>query len=72
MRRWLSYSPGKEMQMLNTVQSLRYDRQPLACPPVQSLPSESAVATLYRGLSLTSHFQPIFSIAHGRRWATKG
>lgn len=72
MRRWLSYSPAKELQMLNTVQPLRYDHQTPACPPVHGLPSDPIVATRYRGLSLTSHFQPIFSIAHGRAVGYEG
>jgi EAL domain-containing protein (putative c-di-GMP-specific phosphodiesterase class I) len=71
MRRWLSYSPAKELQMLNTVQPLRYDHQ-MPCPPVHGLPSDRIVATRYGGLSLTSHFQPIFSIAHGRAVGYEG
>ncbi|WP_201770523.1 hypothetical protein [Pseudomonas sp. Ant30-3] len=58
--------------MLNTVQPLRYDHQTPACPPVHGLPSVPIVATRYRGLSLTSHFQPIFSIAHGRAVGYEG
>lgn len=72
MRRWLSYSPAKELQMLTTVQSLRHDHQMPACPPVQGLPGEPLVASRYRGLSLSSHFQPIFSIAHGRAVGYEG
>jgi hypothetical protein len=30
------------------------------------------VCTRYRGLSLSSHFQPIFSIAHGRAVGYEG
>lgn len=38
----------------------------------RGLPSDPGIASLYRGLSLTSHFQPIFSIAHGRAVGYEG
>jgi EAL domain-containing protein (putative c-di-GMP-specific phosphodiesterase class I) len=72
MRRWLSYSPAEELQMLTTVQPLPYADKAAARPPVYGLPSEPPIASRYRGLSLTSHFQPIFSIAHGRAVGYEG
>lgn len=39
MRRWLSYSLVKELQMLNTVKPLIYDHQ-MPCPQVHGLPSD--------------------------------
>jgi len=44
----------------------------MPCPSVHVLPSDRIVATRYRGLSLTSPFQPIFSIAHGRAVGYEG
>ncbi|WP_372876577.1 EAL domain-containing protein [Pseudomonas sp.] len=52
--------------MLTTVQPRPYADEAATRPPVHGLPSEPVIASRYRDLSLTSHFQPIFSIAHGR------
>lgn len=48
------------------------DHQASARPPLHALPAEPMVCTRYRGLSLSSHFQPIFSIAHGRAVGYEG
>jgi EAL domain-containing protein (putative c-di-GMP-specific phosphodiesterase class I) len=43
-----------------------------ACIALQDPPTEPMPYTRYRGLSLSSHFQPIFSIAHGRAVGYEG
>ncbi|MDA7088741.1 EAL domain-containing protein [Pseudomonas sp. SA3-5] len=58
--------------MLNTVQPLHYDRPAPVRPPAPERLTDPIIATRYRGLSLTSHFQPIFSIAHGRAVGYEG
>lgn len=43
-----------------------------ACPPVADTQTGQMLDTRYRGLTLSSHFQPIFSIAHGRAVGYEG
>lgn len=58
--------------MLNTVQARPYDDKGTARAQVRSPRSDSLLTTRYRCLSLSSHFQPIFSIAHGRAVGYEG
>ena len=44
----------------------------IACPPLSETGPGQRVDTHYRGLTLSSHFQPIFSIAHGRAVGYEG
>lgn len=48
------------------------NHQAAARPPLHAAAAEPMVCTRYRGLSLTSHFQPILSIAHGRAVGYEG
>lgn len=48
------------------------DYQAPARPPLHAAPVDPPLRTRYRGLSLSSHFQPIFSIAHGRAVGYEG
>ncbi len=58
--------------MLETAQPLRADYRAPAYLPLQDPQADPVLRTRYRGLSLTSHFQPIFSIAHGRAVGYEG
>jgi EAL domain-containing protein (putative c-di-GMP-specific phosphodiesterase class I) len=58
--------------MLETAQPLRADARAPAYRPLHDPQADPVLRARYRGLSLTSHFQPIFSIAHGRAVGYEG
>jgi EAL domain-containing protein (putative c-di-GMP-specific phosphodiesterase class I) len=58
--------------MLNGLQQLPAELTASACAPVAETQIGQAVDSRYRGLTLSSHFQPIFSIAHGRAVGYEG
>jgi len=58
--------------MLKTAQPSRDDQRALTCVPGPYALAQPMPDGRYRGLSLTSHFQPIFSIAHGRAVGYEG
>ena len=58
--------------MLNGAQHQPSEPMAPACPPVAGALAEKMVDSRYRGLTLSSHFQPIFSIAHGRAVGYEG
>lgn len=58
--------------MLNTLQPLHYEQPAAVRPPAPDRLTEPMISSGYRGLSLSSHFQPIFSIAHGRAVGYEG
>ncbi|WP_025166001.1 EAL domain-containing protein [Pseudomonas taeanensis] len=58
--------------MLNTALPLPMLDNADACMALHDPLAEPMQCTRYRGLTLTSHFQPIFSIAHGRAVGYEG
>ena len=58
--------------MLETAQLQQTHYRAPAYLPEQDPQADPVMRTRYRGLSLTSHFQPIFSIAHGRAVGYEG
>ena len=58
--------------MLNAIQQLSPEPMAPACPPVAEPQVGQMLDSRYRGLTLSSHFQPIYSIAHGRAVGYEG